>query len=295
MELLTTFDGLGDKIRTLVFHNNILFGGTADIRGFDVHQQTQTHRFQEKDGGGHNDAIYSLAIIANDDVLISGSADKCVKVWDLTTNKCTKTLAGHTDIVRAVTYNDGIIYTGGFDHSIRAWDTRTWMIIHVIKPEMGNINSLLWHGNCLYVAGGNGTIKGYIWDKKILREHIVMRGHKSEVTSLSCYDNIIVSGSTDSHIKLWNTNKHVCMNSQSHMSTVSCVLASKPTQQIYSGGADLKVWDMESMYTTQTASNHTAPIRSLAMYNNSDTHILASGSQDKSIKLWRIEPIVLYE
>ena len=51
---------------------------------------------------GHTDAVLSVAVSSDGTTAVSGSADKTVRVWDLTTGECRQTLAGHTDGVLSV-------------------------------------------------------------------------------------------------------------------------------------------------------------------------------------------------
>ena len=43
---------------------------------------------------GHTDAVLSVAVSSDGTTAVSGSADKTVRVWDLTTGECRQTLAG---------------------------------------------------------------------------------------------------------------------------------------------------------------------------------------------------------
>lgn len=48
-------------------------------------------------------------IVLSGDILISGSADNSVRIWDLRSCECQHTLEGHTDSVNEVTLNVSII------------------------------------------------------------------------------------------------------------------------------------------------------------------------------------------
>jgi len=291
MELKATHAGLSDTVRSLASHHlQTIFAGCAEVNGIDVESNTRICTLQ-----GHTASVYSLCVIDDSNILVSGSADKSVKIWDLLSHKCIRTLNFHADIVRAAlchpTYSR-YLYTGGFDHIINVLDTRTWNCAATSKPGIGNINYLLRDDYSLFAAGSQIAVFDASGPSPAL--DYTLKGHKSEVTSLSFYGDSIVSGSTDAYIKMWQKlgPQYKCVHSASHESTVSCVVANSDTNKIFSGGADIKVWDIESMYLLQSATDHAAPIRSLAICNdvsNSNT-ILASGSQDKSVKIWKVLP-----
>ena len=67
--------------------------------------------------------VTSVAIGPNGQTLISGSADKTVKIWDLSTGKLLQTLAGHSDAVNSVALSpDGrCLASGSSDKTIKTW------------------------------------------------------------------------------------------------------------------------------------------------------------------------------
>ena len=65
---------------------------------------------------GHTDAVRALAMA--DNKLFSGSYDGTVKVWDVETLECLKTLAGHTGPVRTLVYSGGHMFSGSYDKTV---------------------------------------------------------------------------------------------------------------------------------------------------------------------------------
>lgn len=88
---------------------------------------------------GHEGGVWTLDVTEN--ILVSGSTDRTMRIWDLATGRCTHTFGGHTSTVRAtaivnpelIDVEDGdgfgkekwpkrpLIVTGSRDHSIRVW------------------------------------------------------------------------------------------------------------------------------------------------------------------------------
>ena len=71
---------------------------------------------------GHTDMVCSIKASSN--MVLSGSSDKTVRLWDLRTGKCVRTMEGHTGTVYSVDM-DGHCRTavsGSEDNLIRLWD-----------------------------------------------------------------------------------------------------------------------------------------------------------------------------
>lgn len=64
-------------------------------------------------------------------ILVTGSFDENVKLWDVRTGTCIKTLPAHSDPVTATDFNrDGTcIVSGSHDGLVRIWDTSTGLRI----------------------------------------------------------------------------------------------------------------------------------------------------------------------
>ena len=67
-----------------------------------------------------------LGVAFNHDgtLLASGSLDKTVKLWDVTTGRLQATLEGHDHAVHSVAFsNDGkLLASASYDHTLKLWD-----------------------------------------------------------------------------------------------------------------------------------------------------------------------------
>jgi WD40 repeat protein len=67
---------------------------------------------------GHSDLVLSVAISPDGRLLVSGSYDKTVRLWETATGRLQQTLEGHTDGVMSLA-------SGSYDKIVRLWDTAT--------------------------------------------------------------------------------------------------------------------------------------------------------------------------
>jgi WD40 repeat protein len=74
---------------------------------------------------GHTSIVWSVALSADGQTLVSGSGDSTIKVWNLSSGKEVRTLTGHTGYVWSVALSaDGqTLVSGSDDKTIKVWGT----------------------------------------------------------------------------------------------------------------------------------------------------------------------------
>ena len=112
------------------------------------------------------------------------------------------------------------------------------------------------------------------------------KGHTNGVMCLQFDDNILATGSYDSHIKIWDIETGEEIRTLSgHTSGVRCLQFDD--SKLISGSLDwtVKVWNWRTGSCISTYPGHNGGIVGLHF----DQSILASGSMDKTIKVWNFE------
>ena len=104
---------------------------------------------------GHSDSVKAVAVTADGKRAISGSWDKTLKVWDLTTGKEQFTLNDHTSSVNAVAVTaDGkrAIY-GSDDNTLKVWDLSSGNVIASFTGESAITSCAIAPDGVTIVAG----------------------------------------------------------------------------------------------------------------------------------------------
>ncbi len=72
---------------------------------------------------GHLDSVNTVTITPDSTKIVSGSWDYTIKIWNLATGECLRTLEGHLDSVNsvAITLDGTKIVSGSCDNTIKIW------------------------------------------------------------------------------------------------------------------------------------------------------------------------------
>ena len=69
---------------------------------------------------GHNAAVNAIQIHGNK--IVSASGDRLIRIWDMTTGGCEKTVSGHQKGIACVQYDGRRIVSGSSDNTVRIYD-----------------------------------------------------------------------------------------------------------------------------------------------------------------------------
>ncbi len=233
---------------------------------------------------GHSEKVLALTVLP-DGRLASGSDDKTIKLWDVTRGECVQTLSGHSYSVSALTLlSDGRLASGSWEKTIKLWDVKRGECVQTLS-ESSYVNALTLLSDGRLASGlYDNTIK--LWNVKNGQCEQTLSGHSESVTALTLLsDGRLASGSRDKSIKLWDVRSGQCVKTwKSYVSTLTTLANGWLASAYYQ---DIQLWDLETgkcIHTFQSSSN----INALAVLPDGR---LASGSDDKTIKLQTFNPL----
>src|SRR5262249_28348569 len=138
--------------------------------------------------------------------IVSGSADKTVRVWDAASGQELLTLLGHTDPVSSVAFSlDGQRIVSG------SWDKgKVWVAAHgqedlTIRGDTGGGCSVAFSPDGQHIVGCGSDNAVKVWDAAAGKEILTPNRHGISCLALSGDGQRIVSGSADSTVKVWDT------------------------------------------------------------------------------------------
>ncbi|KAK6411812.1 Mitochondrial fission protein [Oleoguttula sp. CCFEE 5521] len=137
--------------------------------------------------------------------LVSGSADKTLRQWDLETGRCVQTLDVLWAAAQASTINPSVNATPSTASTSGGKDAAGWF-----RPTTGRLNTaeadFVGALQVFETALACGTADGMVrlWDLRSGMVHRSLVGHTGPVTALQFDDVFLVTGSADRSIRIWD-------------------------------------------------------------------------------------------
>lgn len=235
-----------------------------------------------------NDQVLGTLIMVNGIKLISCSGDKKVKIFDVKTGLCDKTLEGHTAAVygiEALSHTE--IATCSLDQTIKIWNIRTGSCVKTITNDSPIYCLKKLSNNELLSGSKDGKIK--VWRLDVGLLSLSLDAHSDWVRCFElCGANGFISCSDDSKIKIWDLKSGECAKTlQGHKSDVYC-LKKFSNEHLASGSLDktIRIWDLSYGVCIKILYGHKGWISYLDINANNE---LVSCSFDKTIKVWNIK------
>jgi WD40 repeat protein len=264
-----------------------------------------THRILSQDNG----KVIALAVAEREGrtVIVSGSDDTSVRIWDLERGEAVGVLSGHNGVVATLVVVElqgrTVIVSGSYDSTIRLWDLERGEAVGfpLIAPSgVVSLGVAELQGRTVIVAGCyDQSIR--IWDWE--RGETVgppLTGHEVPTSSLVVAERqgrtVIVSRSYESTIRLWDLERGEAVDFPliAPSVVVSCwgVAELQGRTVIVAGCYDksIRIWDLERGNAVgPPLIGHTDNVHALAVTQRQGRTVIVSGSDDTSIRIWDLE------
>ncbi|MES1902882.1 MAG: Pleiotropic regulator 1 [Paramarteilia canceri] len=197
---------------------------------------------------GHYGWVRCVDVEPNNQWFVTGSSDRMIKIWNLSSGTLMLSLTGHISTVRdvVVSKRHPYFFSCGEDKQIKCWD-----------------------------AESNKVIRHY-------------HGHLSGVYCLNIHPtlDILLSGGRDSVVNVWDMRTKLNIHALSgHTNTVSSVKSRATDPQVISSSHDstIRLWDLAAGRTFSVLTNHKKSVRSLGLHPKLNAFMSTSTN---SIKQW---------
>lgn len=256
---------------------------------------------------GHSSWVDAVAISQDGQILVSGSYDNTIKLWDLPTGESVYTLVGHSSTVHsvAISADKKTVVSGSDDGTIKVWNTSTGKLIRTVKDSASQRNiatkiqsvSISQDGQKFVSGGDDRTVKIWQLDTGKLLQTLHGHSHKVEVVAIAPDNQKIVSGSDDGTIKIWQLETAELIRTiNGYFGAIYALEISANGKTIVSGHGQkqIKIWQLETGELVRTLYGNFGAVYAVAISPDNKTVATADflgdslGHQTVAIQLWDI-------
>ncbi|ORX45759.1 WD40 repeat-like protein [Piromyces finnis] len=260
----------------------------------------------------HSDWVNDIVLTEKKDHFISASSDRSIYLWDVKNKLPLSRIGFHKDDVRVLAYSSkrNWVASGGFDQRVLFWDLGEGRVKPIFTSDdsltQASIYSIATNneGNVLVTGSPERIVR--IWDTRQGKQVLKLTGHSDNVRALIVSEDgkWVLSGSSDSSIKLWSiANVKRCVMTYNHYSDSVWSLTSNDPylKTFWAGGRDgciTKInqssnYDYNNQYDNDYGDcvlvcKENAGIVKLAAINNGYIYAATNSS---NINCWRDIPL----
>lgn len=266
--------------------------GTAAI--WDVATRSVKHELV-----GHTDAVGFLAWSPDDTCLLTcgNEDDHSIKLWETATGKCLSTFNKHREGVTACAWSaDGRCFvSGSTDQDMHLWSV-DGALLHTWTRVRTSDMSMSPDGVWLVVACHAKKIRLFNLDTKA--EQCLEESGSITSLSLSADGKSALVNLSSEEIHVWDlASKQVLHKYHGHKQGKYAIRSCFGGYQdafVVSGSEDncVYLWHRRSQTLLETLEGHTRSVNSVA-WHPTNCKLLASASDDKTIRLWGVDPKVI--
>lgn len=251
---------------------------------------------------GHKELVRSAVLSADGSLLLSGSYDDTMRLWDVTAQRPIRTFIGsnlemkgtsHREDVNAVAFSpdERLAVSGGDDTLVKVWEVESGRQLRQLEGHADRIYCVAFTagGGHIISGGADRTIR--VWDRTTGSKVLELKGHLEGVSSVGIARDgrHILSASWDKTLRLWDlyTGKQV-KQLEGHTEQIWAVALSPDGKWALSSSFDrtVRLWDVTAGKTVQEFKGHAKSLWAVAM--SPDGKYGLSGGDEHEVRIWKL-------
>ena len=242
---------------------------------------------------GHTGSIQDLFLLSDQETLITGSADRTIRIWNIVNEAQIDELTGHVSFVNAVdkTPDQTRLISGSADGSIIFWDLNTGTALRTLEGvHEGTINNVTVSPDGRYVASADslGSIK--LWELATGELVRTLTGHATAVNDLEFNHDSQKLVSVGQSLRLWDTatgESRIIYKTEGSFMNGAAI--SRDNRKLITVGADkmIRLWELPSGEPLASLQGHESFINDVVI--SPDGQLFYTAGADKQVWVWDME------
>ena len=212
----------------------------------------------------HTSIIYCLQLYTYEDsgrqVLFTGSKDRTVCEWNLTTGTVERVFEGvHTGSVLSLCAHGSFLASAGSDWRVCVWDLRDGTLVHTIMDHQESVLCVRFDAKRLVSCSKDRTVRMYRFTENqnntkistpgqpVLGEGTILGMHRVAVNAVALSGALVVSASGDKSLRLWDADTGALLRTIEghHTRGIAAIDIAPPL--VLSGSSDkhIRLFDIE--------------------------------------------------
>jgi len=260
------------------------------------------------------DEVTGLAV-SEEYIVTQFFLEPTIQVFSRKTQKLVHSLEGHEYGGQAIAILGDILYSGSKDRSLRSWDLKTGEDLCEARDHRDYIITCLarrvlvegvGEEEWLVATGGAADHLAVVYrtdDQGSLARRFTLAGHSGWVTCMELTGSLVITGSKDASIKLWDLTSGQLLQTLPQDAEISCLalFPPQPSHVLFGDGeSKLSLLDLSEGSTLHLMPNTlvgTGRYRRGSKYHDkkvdtlhcSDNGYIVSGSLgSKYVKIWKV-------
>ena len=244
---------------------------------------------------GHKEAITCLSVSGN--VVVSGSDDMDLRLWDLREGaresgsgaKCVlrHVYSGHAGKVLCCCIVRGMLVSGSEDKAVKVWDLASGKLVSTLSEHTNAVLCMATDGkSTVYTGSADQTV--CMWCLERMELVTVMKKHTQPVLCVAFSNTIdaLISGGRDHDIGIWRTvrSEGGCTGKRRRGGSSRQSAAADDAAGEEWAGTGSRLGQGIPSVTSRIVwlKGHEAGVTCI----ETEAHMIATGSDDKSVRLW---------
>jgi U3 small nucleolar RNA-associated protein 12 len=238
----------------------------ADFSGKKLKSEEQPDysRTMSVDMPGHRSDIRCIAL-SSDDRMLASASQGALKIWNVRTQSCIRTLDCGYALCAAFLPGDKIVVLGTREGTLEVFDIASSTLLHTIKANEKDIWSLQVSPDGKTLVTGSADSSAKFWEFKVVQEEVLGTARKTpkltlvHTRTLKVADDILaVRFSPDNRLLALSTLDHT-----------------------------VKVFFLDSLKLYLTLYGHKLPVLSIDI--SYDSKLIVTSSADKNVRVWGLD------